>query len=116
VTHASSPQDSREPSLPTRLRLAHLADAERAEETEDGARRRDYLALTGGVPPQAGYEKPVASAPGDPEAADRSPCNDKIERIRRRIEDGFYQRPDVQETIADRLADELMGSNSGDDN
>jgi len=120
MTQASSPQDSREPSLPTRLRLAHLADAARSDDPAAGSERRDSVALTGGAPPQAGYDKPPAArGPAESGVAEEtgdSSQNNRIERIRKRIEDGFYLRPDVQETIADRLAAELAAAPPDDDN
>ena len=119
MTQAPPPQDSREPSLPTRLRLAHLADAARVDDSA-GSERRDSVALTGGTAPQAGYERPPATGPSaDTDAVEATADSSETNRmglIRKRIEDGFYLRPEVQEAIADLLADELMGPSPDDDN
>ncbi len=50
--------------------------------------------------------------PDAPEGAltTRQSDDGRLERVRRRIETGFYERPDVKEAIASRLAGELSGS------
>ncbi|HUV30200.1 MAG TPA: hypothetical protein VMY05_03790 [Acidobacteriota bacterium] len=79
VEKGAPPQDSVEISRDARCRLAELADAAlRAEKTGDGAVDR----------------------------ADR-PREDKIEQARQRAREGFYDRPDIRDLIADRLIEDL---------
>jgi hypothetical protein len=41
------------------------------------------------------------------EASQQTAGSEKLDRVRRRIESGFYDRPEVKQEIADRLAEEV---------
>lgn len=84
--------DQVEISEDARRMLAEMADQALLEE-----------ATTGGA------EAPVADEAETPEAsaAGTDRPNGKLADIRRRIESGFYDQPEIQDRIADRLSDEL---------
>jgi hypothetical protein len=85
--------DRVEISEDARRLLAETADRALREEAESG--EADV--------PDAGEEPTAAEA--RPSGEDRP--EDKLAEIRRRIEAGFYDRPEIKNKIADKLSDDL---------
>jgi hypothetical protein len=84
--------DRVEISEDARRMLAEMADRALLEE-----------ATAGGVEASAVDNDGMSEA----QAADKNQVIDKLAEIRRRIESGYYDQPEIQDRIADRLSDEL---------
>ncbi len=96
VTHQPKPTDTVEISDDARRKLAELADA--------------VLRARGAEPTRQAQVGDVRKTEGRGMSESRdTDANraDKIEQARRRIETGFYDRPEVKKEIADRLTDEM---------
>ena len=89
VKNETELKDTVEISDDARTRLAQLADAA-LRAARDGSRQPSDQVSTKGE----GVESTI-------------PTQERIERIRERIESGFYDQPDVKGKIADRLIDDL---------
>ena len=89
--------DRVEISNEARMKLATLAD--RALHKTSGARSQPGLEVLQKTPRQT-------DAAGKAEAG-RDDNRTKLARVRGRIESGFYDRPDVKQKIAERLAAEF---------
>jgi hypothetical protein len=93
---ARAPEDRVEISENARLRLAELAD-QVVRQQQNG---------TGRV-----YTRPKSSAIGrnkEKSAVSGNPGGQtRLNEVRKRIEEGFYDNPEVKKKIADKLSDEM---------
>ena len=85
--------------------------ADRVEISEDARRMLAEMAdraLSEEAATEGAFAPAVDEAEmSDVHATDKSRSNDKLAEIRRRIESGFYDQPEIKDRIADRLSDDL---------
>jgi hypothetical protein len=85
-------------------------NAQTAPEGLRNRQRQDIVQLSGaeGAHRLELYSRPGPDIKRVAEAAGRSFGAEKLERIQQRIESGFYDRPEVKEKIAERMAEDLI--------
>ncbi len=97
VKKTPGPSDQIEISENARMKLAELAD-------QANARQEEELGAVYTRP----ENKTVSQSREGPAIAKGGDRESRLDEVRRRMEDGFYDRPEIRKRIADNLSDEIM--------